>query len=239
MLLVDKVIVFFLVLVGIEAGVVEADLSDALTVLRAFAIAGEEEGFSLFVIMLDCIVLDSSPLKRRDVDRGPVSGRPEPRSAKGNAVNQVSAIVGNLLTAGQQTALSVTGDEGSDTAGSEVSSCSNRAGESRLRGCNSQYFFLILEDIGNLLEVQAFEGVAFLVAELDYVVFKAPFRALEGNDLVDLVDEVGNGWVVLQRDVVDDSDLGEGVTSNDETQAKAVILHVVVDVWYGLGVIEW
>lgn len=71
--------------------------------------------------------------------------------------------------------------------------------------------------MGNLLEVQTFKGIALLVAELDYVVFKAPFRALEGDDLVDLVDEVGNGWVVLQRDVVDDSDLGEGVSPNDET----------------------
>lgn len=165
--MIDKVVVFFLVLIGIKAGVVEADLSSALTVFRTFAIAGEEEGFGLFIITLDGIVLDSPPLERGDVYRGSVSGGPESRTAKGNAVNQVSAIVGDLLTAGQQTALSVTGDEGSDTAGLGVSSCreglNDRTGENGLR-CNSQDFFLVLEEFGNLLEVQAFESVALLVA---------------------------------------------------------------------------
>lgn len=190
--------------------------------------ASKEEGFCLLIIMtLNGIVFDSSPLERGNVDRGSVSGRPESGTAKGNAVNQVSAIVGDLVATGQQTALSVTGDEGSDTAGLEVS-----RGTTKRLSCNSQDFFLVLEDVGHLLEMQAFKGITLLVTELDHVIFKAPFVALEGDDVVDLVDEVGNGWVVLQRDVVDDSDLGEGVTPDDEAQTKAVVLHVAVAVWY-------
>ena len=66
--------------------------------------------------------------------------------------------------------------------------------------------------------------------DFDDIVFEAPVVALQGETLIDLLDQVGDGRVVLEREAEDDAYIGEGVASDDETQSENVSLHHGLDV---------
>lgn len=63
---------------------------------------------------------------------------------------------------------------------------------------NSQYFIILLEDTGNRLEVQTLEGMAILGVKLNCVVVKAPVVVLERDGLVDQLNQLCDGGVILQ-----------------------------------------
>ena len=66
--------------------------------------------------------------------------------------------------------------------------------------------------------MQAFEASAAgsAVAELDSVVFEAPFGAFEGNYVVDIGEELGDGQVVGGGAGPDELDIGNAIATDEE-----------------------
>ena len=88
------------------------------------------------------------------------------------------------------------------------------------------YFFAVLENGGDGLEVEAVEGVAGGSGfDLDDIVFQSPVAALEGDDIVDLLEELGDGRVGLEGNGEDDASLGQSVATHNQQKAETVAGH--------------
>jgi hypothetical protein len=62
--------------------------------------------------------------------------------------------------------------------------------------------------------------MAIGIAELDGVVLQAPVVAFQGDNLVNLVQEIGDGWIVVELGHEDYSNLGQRMASHDQTEAE-------------------
>ena len=108
------------------------------------------------------------------------------------------AATGDLVSATNSAFLEVVGQEWSDTALCQ-SVPDLELGVERSTGNRVvQDFIVLLVDTGDRLKVQTLEGVAILGMKLNGVVVEAPVVALEGYGLVDELDELRDGWVIVQ-----------------------------------------
>jgi hypothetical protein len=73
--------------------------------------------------------------------------------------------------------------------------------------------------------MKTFGNTMFAMAKLDNVVLEAPVVALERDELVGLLDQVGDGGVAFERDGKDDPFFRQGVPSHDQVQPKLINTH--------------
>ncbi len=61
------------------------------------------------------------------------------------------------------------------------------------------------------------------VSQLDDVIFQAPIAALQWEDLIDTLEQVGDCGIGVEGDIKDDSGFGEGMALGHEAETVAVL----------------
>jgi len=92
-------------------------------------------------------------------------------------------------------------------------------------GGDIQNFFVLFQYTLDGLEVEAFEGSAIDGLQLHSVVLQAPLSTLERQGIVDSFEKLGNRGIVIERDIEDDSCVGQAVAANHQPQTKLIPLH--------------
>lgn len=152
-----------------------------------------------FILVEVPVVGQPPPLSWGNVDRRTASRSSKPRTAERYAVDQVLAAAGDLVSSTDAAFLQVIRQERSDTAIRQSVQDSGLGIRRPTGNIAVQDFIVLFEDAGDRLEVQTLEGVAILGMKLNGVVVEAPVVALEGYGLVDELDELRDGWVIVQE----------------------------------------
>lgn len=169
------------------------------------------------------IVGQPPPLSWGNMDRRTASRSSKPRTAERYAVNQMLAATGDLVSATNSAFLEVVGQEWSDTALRQSVPDLELGVEGPTGNHVVQDFIVLFEDTGDRLKVQTLEGVAILGMKLNSVVVEAPVIALEGYGLVDELDELRDGWVILQGYIEENPGFWQAIAANNKTEAQTLV----------------
>lgn len=176
-----------------------------------------------FILVEVPIVGQPPPLPWGNVDRRTASWSSKPRTAEWYAVDQVLAAAGDLVSSTDSAFLQVVGQEWSDTV-LRQSVPDLELGVERPTGNRVvQDFIVFVEDAGDRLKVQTLEGVAILGMKLNGVIVKAPVVALEGYGLVDELDELRDGWVIVQGYIEKNPGFWQAIAADYKTEAQTLV----------------
>lgn len=132
--------------------------------------------------------------------------------------------------------LSVFGNEGSDAAAKVGQPGLTATWRNTVGGVDSHNLLVVFQDSRYILEVHAFEAAPVNVSQLDCVILEAPVIALQRDNVVDLLEQIGDGGVVLGLDAEDYAHLGKGVTPDDKAKPDDVVSHRGIDAAEGVEV---
>lgn len=157
------------------------------------------------------------------MDRGTASRSSKPRTAEWYAVDQVLAAAGDLVSSTDSAFLQVVGQEWSDTVLRQSVPDLELGVELPTGNRVVQDFIVFVEDTGDRLKVQTLEGVAILGMQLNGVIVEAPVLALKGYGLVDELDELRDGWVIVQGYIEKNPGFWQAIAADNKTEAQTLV----------------